>query len=346
MKIALCTPWMVKCGIYTYSRDLAYALAQEGVEVCIIRFPRFGAKNAEILQNIAYRFPKDADIFVISHEYGLFQGFDNIFYRTLRSIHPNIPICTIMHAVGQYGLDAVIAEASSRVIVHNEFCRKNFGFPSTIIPHGTKPVKCPPIEECKKTYGVNPKIPIVGYVGFISNYKGIETIIEAVSKIPNVALVIGGGWHTDAENEYIANLKELSSKKLGGRSQWLGFIPDDKLAVVYGSFDLVMYPSRFSTESGALLMAISHGKAVIASKTLPFKEKEKKGVLITFENVDDLVEKIKFLLNDNVARHKLEEAAMKYAESTSWDKVAKQHIALYEEVLSGKALVDKPVLPA
>lgn len=346
LKVAMITPWNCKCGIYTYSRDLANGLASQDVEVYIVRLPRFGVKNSDILLNVLSKIPIDkVDLMHCQEEYGLYQGLEPSFFDVLKRLGK--PVVTTMHAVGQYGLDAVISEASSRVIVHNKFCQKTFVFPSTIIPHGTKPVKCPPIEECKKTYGIPPKIPIVGYLGFISNYKGIEKIIDAVSKIPKIGLVIGGGWHIDAENEYIAKLKEIASIKLPGRCQWLGFVPDERLSTVYGCFDIVVYPSIFSTESGALLMAMSHGKAVIASNVLPFKEKEKEGALMTFADADDLVEKIKFLLNDNEARHKLEEAAAKYASSVSWTKIAQQHIDLYNEVLAAvKKPVDDPVPPA
>jgi glycogen synthase len=52
-------------------------------------------------------------------------------------------------------------------------------------------------------------------------------------------------------------------------------------------------------------------------------------------------------LENEAERCKLEEAAMKFAESTSWDKVAKMHISLYEEVLAAvEKPVDNPVNPA
>lgn len=335
LRVAMISSWGVKCGIYTYTRDLANGLASHDVEVYIVRLPRFGLKNAEILFDVLSRIPiEKVDLLHCQHEYGLYQGLEGRFFDVLKRLGK--PLVTTMHAIGNWGTDSIVAEASNKVIVHNEFCHKNFGFPSTIIPHGTKPVKCPPIEECKKGYGIDPKIPIIGYVGFISQYKGIETIIEATSKIPNVALVIGGGWHIDIENEYIAKLKQWTSTGLRGRSQWLGFIPEEKLASVYGAMDIVLYPSRFSTESGALLMAISHGKAVIASKALPFKEKEREGALMTFEDVDDLVEKIKFLIKNPEEKQKLEEGARNYAESVEWGKVGQKHIELYESILTHK----------
>jgi glycosyltransferase involved in cell wall biosynthesis len=100
--------------------------------------------------------------------------------------------------------------------------------------------------------------------------------------------------------------------------------------------DILIYPSIYATESGALLTAISHGKAVIASNVSPFKEKEKQGALMTFKGVDDLTRKIKKLLKNDELRHKLEGGAKAYAESVSWNNIAQKHIELYESVLSHK----------
>ncbi|GAH01249.1 unnamed protein product, partial [marine sediment metagenome] len=143
--------------------------------------------------------------------------------------------------------------------------------------------------------GIDERVPMVGYCGFISAYKGLEMLIDAVSKIPKSALLIGGGWHTDPGTPYIASINERSQKLLSTRCKWLGFVPDDELPMVYGAMDVVVYPSIIATESGALLMALSHGKAVIASRLAPFVEKEKLGALMTFKGVNSLAKKIRLL---------------------------------------------------
>jgi len=104
--------------------------------------------------------------------------------------------------------------------------------------------------------------------------------------------------------------------------------------MAYGAMDVVVYPSVYATESGALLMALSHGKAVIANRLPPFKEKEKLGALTTFRGVNSLVKKIRKVLRDEEYRASLEEGARTYVEANSWSKVAEQHIELYEGLLS------------
>lgn len=347
VKIALVTSWGVKCGIATYSADLARALAEEGVEVYVVRMPRFGRKSAEIMLDIADRIPyKDVDLIHVQHEYGIWQGFDPAFFTAVR-MHGK-PIVTTMHAVGNWELDILISGVSNRVIVHNEFCASRFQFPNVqIIPHGVTPAEVTAPELAKPMMHIDKNVPIVGYLGFISNYKGLENLITAMTKVHKVGLMICGGWHVDTPNEYISRLQEWSKKLLEKRVLWMGYIPDDKLADAYGAMDILVYPSRFATESGALLHGIAYGKAIIASNVEPFKEKEREGAVMTFTDSDDLAAKIEYLLTDTsegasrARREKLEQGAKEYAQRCSWPVVAKQHVRLYEEVLTPTHVEEK-----
>lgn len=333
MNVAMVTPWgkNIRCGIRTYSESLVGALAQLEVETYIIRLPRFGQKTPGILENVASSIPvKDVDIIHVQHEYGLYQQLEGGFYGSLKAL--GLPIVTTLHAVGNWNIDKVICEASDRVIVHNEFCARRLGHPSVIIPHGLTPTKCVPKDEAKRSYGFKPEWPIVGYLGFISDYKGLDTLIEAMRGV-EAGLLIGGGWHTGDDTIYIDELRRRSFEVLPNRVQWLGFVSDADLPCAYGAFDVLCYCSRFATESGALLTALGYGKATIASRLPPFKEKEKKGALITFKDVSDLKRKIKELLKNDELRIKLEEGARRYAFENRWETVAEKHISLYEDIV-------------
>lgn len=331
MKVAMATPHAVRCGIASYSEALSKALAEKGVDVYIVRLPRFGKKSHAIFGQVVNKIPVlDVDMIHVQHEYGLYTGLDTVFYGGLKRL--GRPIVSTMHAVGNPTIDRAIADASDRIIVHNEFCKKRLRFESEVIHHGCKPSETVPRDEAMKRVGIEERVPMVGYCGFISAYKGLEMLIEAVSKIPKSALLIGGGWHAGPGTQYIATLNQMTQTLLPHRCQWLGFVPDDELPMAYGAMDVVVYPSIYATESGALLMALSHGKAVIANRLPPFREKEKLGALTTFRGVNSLVKKIRLLLRDEELRASLEEGARAYAEANSWSKVAEQHIELYREI--------------
>jgi glycosyltransferase involved in cell wall biosynthesis len=332
------SPWNVRCGIFTYTRSLAEALAKLGVEVYVVRWPRFGARTPELVESMVLeKIPVDkVDLIHVQHEYGLFTpNLEGGFYSYLKRLGK--PVVTTMHAVGSVTVDRVVGEVSSRVVVHNEHCFKHFlgdRSKAVIIPHGCEPKETPPTEECKRALGVDPRIPIVGYVGYISPAKGVEQLIEAVAKVPEAALLIGGGWFIGEETDYINQLKRWSLQLLPGRCQWLGYVPEERLPTVYGAMDLLVYPSLYASESGALLLGLSYGKPALASNLPPFREKEKLGALMVFEDVDDLRVKIKAVLEDSGLRLKLSEGAKRYCEENRWyPNVAEKHISLYEAVL-------------
>ena len=333
MRVAMITPWKVRCGIATYSANLAKALAEKGVDVYIVRLPRFGMLTSTLLQNLVDKIPSDADLIHVQHEYGRYQGLEGGFYAALKRLGK--PLVTTMHATGVMpDVDRVVVGASDATIVHNQYCLERLAFKGRVhvIPHGCQPASCPPKDYCRRELGIPEEAPIVGYLGFISPVKGLETLIQAVERVQEAALVVGGGWFVEHETTYIAQLKQWSLGSLKGRCMWLGYVPDDRLAVAYGAMDVVAYPSRAMSESGALLTAISHGKAVLASALPPAVEKQRRGALMTFRDLDDLAEKLRWLLRDGEMRSKLEEGARRYAEEHSWPRVAEKHIELYRQL--------------
>jgi len=95
---------------------------------------------------------------------------------------------------------------------------------------------------------------------------------------------------------------------------------------------VVAYPSRFMTESGALLMALSFGKAVAARALPPVREKAARGALWTSRTPEELAAKLQHLLADAPTRVALERGAREYAREHAWPRVAEMHISLYREL--------------
>lgn len=335
MKIAFITTWAEKCGIASYSAKLAPAIAAQGHEVYIVRVPFHGHKTYELLYNIVENIPKSADIIHLQHEYGIYQGYEPNLYPALKLL--NKPIVTTMHAIGNTTIDEPIADNSAKLITHNEYCESKLEFPSIIIPHGCSINQAADPANSKLKYGIPPEAPVIGYLGYISPYKGIELLIEAVRNNKGVALAIAGGFHSARDNEYMMKLKERTLADLPGRCVWLGFIPEQDLKYAYATMDLLVYPSRYATESGALLQAMGYGRVVLASNLPPFREKEKLGALATFGNLRDLEDGIKRLLGPQTPSASIREHALAYCAENSWENAAARHIALYEEVLQGKS---------
>lgn len=334
--VAMLTPWMVKCGLASYSYYLTHALAEVGCESKVVRFSRFGARDETYYSKYTEEVPLDVDVIHIHHEYGLYQAQEPLFYQTLKNrltiFGLDTPIVTTMHASGNLTVDRVIRHFSNAVIVHNEFGQKQFRLDCNIIPMGVQKVKTAANSDIsKRRWGVKGKT--VGMFGFISEYKGIETLIDVLSTIPDVKLIIGGGWHLDATTPYMSKIKFYAQQKMPGRVLWLGYISEEDLQHFFGACDVMFYGHHFISESMSLLTAIAYKKAVIASNQPSFKEKEP--TILTFKNKEDLRGKINALLNETELRTLMEKKAEEYAEKYSWINVAKEHIKLYEELISG-----------
>jgi len=339
LKIAMVSPYFVRCGIATYTEQLNSALAKYDCEVYGVRLPRFGHKTSATYTNVIRSIlTAKVDLIHVQHEYGLYVLFDEAFYAELKTLGK--PIVTTLHAVGNWELDPKIVHISDQIIVHNQFCFKRLSRMRdendkiTVIPHGATPLESPPppTEVCKESLNIPREVPVVGYLGYVSPVKRLDFLIEAMVKVPKTALLIGGGWHIEGETNYGLALKRRTLKELPNRCRWLGYVREEDLSRVYSAMDIMVYPSLYATESGALITALSHQKAVIASNIPPFKEKEEVGALITFKTVKDLTRKIKRLLKNPKLKNQLCEGAKQYCIKNSWEQIAKQHINLYEKM--------------
>jgi len=332
VKVALLSPWAVRCGIASYTSDLAFALSKQDVDVYVVRLHRLGAKSVEYFEALASRRIPKVDLIHVQHEYGLLQGGEAVLYGTLRQRQGATPIVTTMHGVGAPVPDEIVADNSDQVIVHNKWCEEKYGHPCAVIPHGVTPEKTVLMEEAKDRLKLEG--PVVTVFGFVGPYKGYEQAIRLIGMdFPGVNLLAAGGWHVDLETTYIARMKELANALAPGQVKWTGWVEKDMLPVVFGASDVVLYLSKYITESGALLTALGHGRCVLANSLAPNREKEAEGALTTFSKEGELVMKLEELLQNPALRHKYEEGARSYAEKNSWDSVAAMHRSLYGELL-------------
>lgn len=338
------TPWLVKCGVASYSYDLTRALAKLDVESYVVRLNRFGDKDPEYYEYYAREIPKDVELVHVQHEYSLYAWQEEIFYRSLLEFFDDVfgkklPVITTMHAAGlNFRTDDTVSRFNDVVIVHNQYCANMFKHPCHIIPMGCKPLTkpLPDPEKAKERWGVKPETPTIGMFGFLTEYKGLELAVDVIEKIPDAELLLGGGWHIEVETPYIQRLQAYAYSKAPRRVRFLGYVDDEDLPLFFSACDVIMVAHRFITESMALTTAISHERPVLTSDLDPFKEKEETGTLVTFHDFNDLLPKAKALLADEELRRNLSRAAKKYAEENAWyPSIAEKHKSLYLKLTRG-----------
>jgi len=202
-----------------------------------------------------------------------------------------------------------------------------------IIPHGELSIDSDKIKKPYKYHKNLCKNKVVLCFGRISRYKGIEKLLDAFALLSNTrtTLLIAG----NGDDSYLNELKLRSqSKKIQNVIFDNRFIPESELHDMFDITDVVVFPYSKITQSGAVLMALSQGKAIICSDLLAFHElleNEVQGEIINCDNSDLLCRRIKYILNNKDYRLSLGINAKKMiSKRYNWKSIANLTIKTYQ----------------
>ena len=163
-----------------------------------------------------------------------------------------------------YGLvDAIICHGQEA----REKLKKDFGVPIEkiwVIPHGPlfvgKPTESK--KDCREKLGLPVDETIVLCAGVISEYKGIPFLLDAwktqVESGAKSRLVIAG----TGDAGLLAQIREKVERE-GLRSSvtlWLRFIAVEEIPLLHQAADILVYPYKAGTTSGALLTGLNYEK--------------------------------------------------------------------------------------
>ncbi len=208
-----------------------------------------------------------------------------------------------------------------------------------IVPHG------PMFEnarlsqpEARAALGFSPEEVIILSFGVISPYKGIDWLLDTWHKIQglkNARLVIAG----TGDPALLASI-EQQVQALGIQDSvhlHLKFVPVEMLPSFYQSSDVIVYPYREITTSGAITTGIGYGKAIVATRVPAFRELLREGetaLFVDYGDVDGLGDAISKLVRDPKLRARLaENVAALGRRCSSWEAIAERTRRCYEAVL-------------
>ncbi len=173
---------------------------------------------------------------------------------------------------------------------------------------------------------VSESTPVLACVGSLETAKGHETLLRAVSLVPDVVVgLVGDGslWaqlHTLAEELGIESRVRFLGKRMD--------VPQILKAV-----DVYVQPSLWEGFGIAALEAMAAGKPVVASNVPGLAEMVgDAGILFPVGNVDQLARSIATLLGDANLRQRLGEEAQQRSRMFSLDKTIDCYERLYREV--------------
>jgi glycosyltransferase involved in cell wall biosynthesis len=214
-----------------------------------------------------------------------------------------------------------------------------------IIPHGNSSWLLKHFPQAydwnsiRSHYGLQPEQPVVLFFGLLAPSKGIDDLIEAFALVRQScdAKLLIAGYPTkhiniDALKEKIAALNLSDHVFLD-----LRYIPLEEVGALMGLASVAVYPYRSSTQSGALQVAYTFGRPVIATAVggLPEAVEEgRSGFLVPAQSPGDLADKILLLINNPDLTNAMGTYARQLSETRfSWRSVARQIVKVYDQLL-------------
>ncbi|CAN5194505.1 hypothetical protein BH23BAC3_BH23BAC3_14210 [soil metagenome] len=181
-----------------------------------------------------------------------------------------------------------------------------------------------------------PKQNSLLFFGSIRDYKGLDVLIDActkISKIKDWTLGIYGKPEMD-----ISDLKmKVKDQGIFEHINWhTGWIEEDDIDKIFHSHEIVILPYKHIDNSGLLHLAMSYGKPIIASRLGSLEdiiEDGKNGILCEPGNPEELAKKISLLLGDEDLKRKIgDNAAQLMKTKHSIDRIGQLHCELYKRI--------------
>jgi glycosyltransferase involved in cell wall biosynthesis len=192
--------------------------------------------------------------------------------------------------------------------------------------------------ELRRELGLDPDKKVVLFVGRLYHRKGLETLLKSVplvlKEFSNVKFVISGTGFKQKE-ESLRNLaKELD---IEDHVTFLGYVPDNKLPLLYSASDIFVLPAIYENFPFAILEAQATGLPVISTNVggIPeFLVDNENGFVIEPRDPIQLTQKVLTLLqNQRLAKEMGDLGRKLIEEKFDWRLITRQVIDLYHKLL-------------
>ena len=219
---------------------------------------------------------------------------------------------------------------------------KNFYFVNqeriNLVFHGTDTEIFKPDKESRNSirdrYGISTDIKVLLVASTVSKQKGFNLALKAFKRIlsthPNTKLLVVG------EGDYLEDLKKLAHQfDVQNNVIFAGHISNEEIFRFYNASDIFLFPTlRVEAFGRVLIEAMSCKKPIIASRIggIPsIIDDGENGLLITPGNIEELIDKILFLLQNETFANKLAtNAREKAVKKFSLEKMVEETIKVFE----------------
>jgi len=211
----------------------------------------------------------------------------------------------------------------------------------TVIPHGPFFYDLPATasEQTLQAFDLGPAKLLVLWQGIIFPYKGIDLLLNAWRQVEagskDACLLIVGTGSPEFLEQIHEQIGRLNLKRV---KLHLRFVSAEELVALYRAADIVVYPYRAITTSGALATGLALGKTIVASNLPVFREiltDRDNALLVDPEDQAALADALIGLSEDSSLRERLAAnvQAMNFGDE-SWLSIASRTRRCYEDTLA------------
>jgi len=203
-----------------------------------------------------------------------------------------------------------------------------------VIPYAAsplfRPVEAGP-EELERLHGIRP--PYFLYVGTLEPRKNLARALRAFASVagglPGCRFVIAGqrGWR------YAEVLRAAEDGALRGRVEFLGYLPEERLPLLYAHALALVYPSLYEGFGLPVVEAMACGTPVLTSRSSSLAEIGE-GAALLADPTDEkaLAAALHALATDAGLRERLRAQGLERARTFSWERTGRETVAAYQEV--------------
>lgn len=225
----------------------------------------------------------------------------------------------------------------------------------TVVPHGPLFEALPSNSDeralARSYLKIAPTRPVVLWQGIMAPYKGMDVLLQAweqctqqwpdATPLP-LLLIAGTGPASETAMVQAAANRHPTTVRAEIR-----YITTTELPLFFQAADLLVYPYKAITTSGALLTGLSYGKPIVASDLLPFRQylrHDENALLVTPGDANELVEALQILMlgaaavqpSKSMYGSLLSAASHNRELYTNWDTIAQKTLALYGGLIHAK----------
>lgn len=237
-----------------------------------------------------------------------------------------------------------VARCATRLIVHSpgavDLVAREFGLPNTrkivVVPHGNylgSYANSLSRADARRRLGVSPTGTVFLFLGKIRPYKGVRELVTTFQQFqpPEAELVIAGAPLNAEVEQEVRDTIQSPAVHFHPR-----FVADEEIQTYMNAADAVVLPYQDALTSGAVVLAMSFGKACIAARVgcIPDMIDDRGAFLFDPGRPEALRQA---LAAAHAARDRLPEMGQRNLERArewSWERIARETAAVYRAAAS------------